>query len=67
MGSAKGKAGERNARAAKKRTARDAKALRNLVESGGDANYASTGVLSAIVGALLPLIVSFIKRPAVAA
>jgi len=34
---------------------------------GGEANYAGTGFLSAIVGALLPLIVSFFKRPAVAA
>jgi len=34
---------------------------------GGEANYAGTGVLSAIVGALLPVIVSFFKRPAVAA
>jgi hypothetical protein len=34
---------------------------------GGDANYAGTGVLSAIVGALLPVIVSFLKKPAVAA
>ena len=31
---------------------------------GGDANYAGTGVLSAIVGALLPLIVSFLRKPA---
>ncbi|MFM7244439.1 MAG: hypothetical protein ACKO40_09755 [Planctomycetaceae bacterium] len=34
---------------------------------GGDANHVGTGVLSAIVGALLPLIVSFLKKPAVAA
>ncbi len=34
---------------------------------GGDANHVGTGVLSAIVGALLPLIVSFFKKPAVAA
>ena len=33
----------------------------------GDANYAGTGVLSALVGALLPVIVSFLKKPAVAA
>ena len=33
----------------------------------GDAAFAGNGILSAIVGALLPLIVSFIKRPAVAA
>jgi hypothetical protein len=33
---------------------------------GGDANYAGTGVLSALVGALLPVIVSFFKKPAVA-
>jgi uncharacterized membrane protein YeaQ/YmgE (transglycosylase-associated protein family) len=34
---------------------------------GGDANHVGTGVLSAIVGALLPLIVSFLKKPVVAA
>jgi uncharacterized membrane protein YeaQ/YmgE (transglycosylase-associated protein family) len=33
---------------------------------GGDANYAGTGVLSVIAGALLPLIVSFLKKPAFA-
>jgi len=41
-------------------------AIAGLV-GGGDTNYAGTGVLSAIVGALLPLIVGFIKKPAVAA
>lgn len=41
-------------------------ALGGLV-GGSDANYAGTGVLSAIVGSLLPLIVSFLKKPAVAA
>jgi uncharacterized membrane protein YeaQ/YmgE (transglycosylase-associated protein family) len=33
----------------------------------GDAGFAGNGILSAIVGALLPLIVSYIKKPAVAA
>ena len=40
-------------------------ALGGLV--GGGDNLAGTGGLSAIVGALLPLIVSFLKKPAVAA
>ena len=39
-------------------------ALGGLV--GGGDNLAGTGGLSAIVGALLPLIVSFLKKPAVA-
>ncbi|MFM8414000.1 MAG: hypothetical protein ACKOCX_04670 [Planctomycetota bacterium] len=34
---------------------------------GGDSNYVGTGSLSAVVGALLPLIVGFFKKPAVAA
>lgn len=34
---------------------------------GGGENLVGTGGLSAIVGALLPLIVSFLKKPAVAA
>ena len=34
---------------------------------GGTDSLAGTGGLSAIVGALLPLIVSFLKKPAVAA
>ena len=34
---------------------------------GGDSNYVGTGGLSALVGALLPLIVGFFKKPAVAA
>ena len=33
---------------------------------GGGDNLAGTGGLSAIVGALLPLIVSFLKKPATA-
>lgn len=33
---------------------------------GGSDNLAGTGGLSAIVGALLPLIVSFLKKPATA-
>jgi uncharacterized membrane protein YeaQ/YmgE (transglycosylase-associated protein family) len=40
-------------------------ALGGLV--GGADNLAGTGGLSAIVGALLPLLVSFLKKPAVAA
>ncbi|MFM7136189.1 MAG: hypothetical protein ACKO1M_03840, partial [Planctomycetota bacterium] len=40
-------------------------ALAGLV--GGGENLVGTGGLSAIVGALLPLIVSFLKKPAVAA
>lgn len=34
---------------------------------GGSESVFGTGALSAIVGALLPLIVSFVKKPAVAA
>jgi hypothetical protein len=34
--------------------------------AGGDANLVGTGGLSAIVGALLPVIVSFLKKPATA-
>jgi uncharacterized membrane protein YeaQ/YmgE (transglycosylase-associated protein family) len=33
---------------------------------GGEGNLAGTGGLSALVGALLPLIVSFLKKPATA-
>jgi hypothetical protein len=39
-------------------------ALGGLV--GGGDNLVGTGGLSALVGALLPLIVSFLKKPAVA-
>ena len=34
--------------------------------TGGSESMVGTGVLSAIVGALLPLIVSFLKKPATA-
>jgi uncharacterized membrane protein YeaQ/YmgE (transglycosylase-associated protein family) len=34
--------------------------------TGGSENTVGTGALSAIVGALLPLIVSFLKKPATA-
>ena len=40
-------------------------AIASLV--GGTDSFAGTGVLSAIVGALLPLIVGFVRKPAVAA
>jgi hypothetical protein len=39
-------------------------ALGSLV--GGGDNLVGTGGLSAIIGALLPLIVSFLKKPATA-
>jgi uncharacterized membrane protein YeaQ/YmgE (transglycosylase-associated protein family) len=38
-----------------------------LIGGTDSSNYAGFGGLSAIVGALLPLIVSFLKKPAVAA
>jgi uncharacterized membrane protein YeaQ/YmgE (transglycosylase-associated protein family) len=40
-------------------------AIASLV-GGGENNLVGTGGLSAIVGALLPLIVSFLKKPATA-